>query len=80
MANEPMYETNGDPRQYSCRGNFLSWEICLGNSCCGHRSLAGYRPWGRKAATKHRFGDADMRLVVAKGKRAWGKDELGVWG
>ena len=35
---------------------------------------------GRKAATKHRFGDADMRLVVAKGKRAWGKDELGVWG
>ena len=53
MTNEPMYETNGHPLQYSCQGNVLSQEIYLGNSCRGHRSLAGYHPWGRKEATKH---------------------------
>ena len=47
--------------------------------------LEGYSPWNRKEATKHacsrsRIRDADNRLVFAKGKRARGKDELGVWG
>ena len=69
MTNEPMYETNGHPLQYSCRGNVLSWKIYLGNSCRGHRSLAGYCPWGRKEATKHacmHATETDLAAAAAK--------------
>ena len=75
-------------KEMATHSSILAWSIP------GHRSLAGYSPWGRKEsdmtepvtlsqtniyAKRNRSRDTEDKLVVASREMEGQKGKLGVW-